>query len=101
VWTGKQAETHKLVDELGDFQVALDLACREADLPTDGTVRTTVLSSPRARLTAQPLQSVSDLLGLTTVDQLRSVTVAAVRGDWQALIGCERFWLIADGLPEI
>ena len=42
VWTGKQAQAHGLVDALGDFQVALDLACEAAGLPTDGSVGTEV-----------------------------------------------------------
>src|SRR5690606_17669282 len=40
VWTGKQAHERGLVDELGDFQLAVSLACRAAGLPDDGTTAT-------------------------------------------------------------
>ncbi|RMF77814.1 MAG: signal peptide peptidase SppA [Chloroflexi bacterium] len=35
VWTGEQAKTHGLVDELGDLRVAYDKACALANLPEE------------------------------------------------------------------
>ena len=40
VWTGEQALANGLVDQLGDFDVALEAACTAAGLPTDGSVET-------------------------------------------------------------
>ena len=38
VWTGAQAKANGLVDELGDFQAALQKACELADLPDDAPI---------------------------------------------------------------
>lgn len=47
VWTGRQALDIGLVDELGDFQVALDRAKLLAGLPLDDTVPVTPIEAPK------------------------------------------------------
>lgn len=47
VWTGRQALDIGLVDELGDFQVALDRAKLLAGLPLDDTVPVIPIQPPR------------------------------------------------------
>ncbi len=101
VWTGKQARAHGLVDELGDFQTALELACAEANLPVDGSVRTRTISAPRSRLPAAPVDAAKALLGLDAAGPLHAAAAALLQGDWQRLFGPDHVWLIADGLPKL
>lgn len=101
VWTGAQAKAHGLVDELGDFQLALTTACRLADLPTDGSVRTVAISAPKERQMAQPLAMADEAASLRSWQELGKLAVAALRGDWSLLLGGEHLWLLADGLPEV
>ncbi len=100
VWTGKQALAHGLIDELGDFRTALELACAEADLPVDGSVRTRTISAPHTRLPAEPVDAAKALLGLEVAGGLQAAASALLQGDWQQLLGRDRLWLIADGLPR-
>ena len=90
VWTGKQALAHGLVDALGDFQVALETACRAAGLPDDGSVRTRAIAAPRTRLMAQPPHSAEAAAWLA----------ALLRGDWLHLIRRDPIWLLAPDLPR-
>ena len=46
VWTGAQAKEHGLIDELGDFQVAVELACAAAGLAADA-VEVVPVSTPK------------------------------------------------------
>ena len=80
VWTGEQALARGLVDQLGDFDVALEAACLAAGLPTDGSVETVPVDEPGRPLLAEPVKTAEALLGLL----VRS----------QALL-----W--ADGLPRV
>ena len=100
VWTGIQALEHGLIDEVGDFQVALDAACAAADLPADGTVRTKNISAPRNRILPEPASPAQALSGDTAMTQLRHLAAALVQGNWQSVLGNEHYWYIADGLPE-
>ena len=90
VWTGKQALAHGLVDALGDFQVALETACRAAGLPDDGSVRTRPISAPPTRLVGQPPQTADAAAWLT----------ALLQGDWLHLIRRDPVWLMAPELPR-
>lgn len=98
VWTGKQARAHGLVDELGDFQLALDLACRAAGLPDDGSVTTQRISPPHTRLTAQPAQVMARAAGR---GEWKGWIAALAQGDGPRLLGRERIWLIAPDLPRV
>jgi protease-4 len=101
VWTGRQALEHGLVDELGDFQTAIDLACIAADLPTNGSVRTRTVTAPRNRILPEPASPVDALTGETTLDQFRQIAAAVLQGDWQAVLGHDHYWYLAEGLPNI
>jgi protease-4 len=101
VWTGRQALGYGLVDELGDFQHALDLACEASGLPSDGTVRVRNISEPRNRILPEPASPVDALGGDITWSQLRDTAAALLRGDWQHILGQEHYWYLADGLPSI
>jgi protease-4 len=58
VWTGEDAKANKLVDELGGFPKALELAKEAAKLPKDAQVRVQVF--PRKKL---PSEIISEMLG--------------------------------------
>ncbi|MFF0270872.1 signal peptide peptidase SppA [Kribbella sp. NPDC004536] len=60
VWTGADAHSHKLIDELGGFQHALTLACNRAGLDRDEIA---VTSAPHRNLLSQ-------LKAPTTTDDL-------------------------------
>ncbi|MBN1206497.1 MAG: signal peptide peptidase SppA [Myxococcaceae bacterium] len=58
VWTGQDAKENKLVDEVGGFPKALELAREAAKLPKDAAVRVQVF--PRKK---QPAEVIAELLG--------------------------------------
>jgi len=101
VWTGAQALQHGLVDAVGDFQVAIDLACQLANLPIDGTVETIDLPAPKRSALAEPAATVQSWLGLDRAAQVGQLAEVAMRGEWARLLGHEQIWLIADDLPKI
>ncbi|MCC6166452.1 MAG: signal peptide peptidase SppA [Caldilineaceae bacterium] len=101
VWTGKQALGHGLVDALGDFQVALSLACQAAGLPDDGSVETHRITPPHTWLPADPAQGVQALMRSAGREELNAWARALVQGDWPRLLGRERIWLFASDLPKI
>ena len=90
-----------MIDALGDFQVALDLACQAASLPTDGSVKTVEISTPKRKLLAEPVQALQALLGLDKAQQFSQLAEVALTGEWIKVIGQERIWLIADDLLKI
>ena len=93
VWTGKQALDHGLVDVLGDLQAAVNLACAQAELPTDGRVRTVNVRAPDQPIMPQPHQD--------SAAALAALAAALLAGDWPRLLGRERAWLLAVGWPEV
>ncbi len=101
VWTGRQALALGLVDEIGDFQLALEYACDLSGLPNDGTVRTRNISAPRTRNLPEPANPAKALSGEATLAQLRELAASLLQGDWQAVLGDEYVWYIADGLPNL
>ncbi len=97
VWTGKQALAHGLIDSVGDFGVAVETACRLAELPNDGSVRVVNLEAGGSEL---PISA--QKLGLNEDRRVWVETImAVVRRDREALLGNERIWFWADGLPRI
>lgn len=92
VWSGAQAKELGLVDEIGDFRTALELACAAAGLPADGTVSLEYLSANHSALLARPLQAAPAALHLIPL-LLRRDLAALQRGD--------RFWLLAQGYPQL
>ncbi len=101
VWTGAQALEHKLVDALGDFQVALDLACEVAHLPSDGSVTTIEVTVPKRKVLAEPVKALQTLLGLDKSQYFGQLAEMALTGEWASLVGNEHVWLIADDLPTL
>lgn len=101
VWTGSQALAHGLVDELGDFQHAVEVACRLADLPTDGAVRLQRITAEKEKLLAQPLAVASAALGLPFLHQTGAFVTQVITGDANAFLHQDHHWLLAEGLPKI
>ena len=97
VWTGAQAKTHGLVDEVGDMHTALELACTEAGLNLD-EVRVINLPTPKDKLPAEPL---AEVLGVRNMAHAQKMLLEIAQGNWAALWGNERVWLLADNLPKI
>ena len=100
VWTGKQALTHGLVDELGDFELAYRAACRAAGLPEDGSVRTKAIAAPRRRLMAAPAAANGTRLYGEPGD-LAAWAGWLAGGEWQRLFMADPIWLIAPDLPKV
>ena len=100
VWTGDQALAQGLVDELGDFALAVESACQLAGLPTDGRVglRSVEFDKPLMPLSAQELGLEDRTL---SVAKLAEFAFALLGRDWSALLGQDRIWLLADGLPRV
>ncbi len=101
VWTGTQALDHGLIDELGDFQRAVESACELANLPTDGTVRVHAISPGKEKLLAQPLAALSSALGLSPLQQAGQLATDMVNGERHSRLLHDHYWLIAQGLPKI
>ncbi|MEZ4673624.1 MAG: signal peptide peptidase SppA [Caldilineaceae bacterium] len=101
VWTGTQALAHGLVDELGDFQLAVDQACMLAALPTDGSVQLHAISAPKQKLLAEPISALQEAMGLTAVHRLGHLADLILADRWQTLFTRERYWLLVHELPRI
>jgi protease-4 len=84
VWTGEQALTFKLVDQLGDFDAALKEAKTQAKLPLDKPVE--LVSLPR-----QP-SLVEQVLGAGAVDSRAALggALSGVLAPWLRLLREER-----------
>jgi len=96
VWTGRQAHVHRLVDELGDFARAIDILCELADLPQDGSVpiQQVIADQPKTSRSKRSLGAGHDLAELT------NTLLTILQGDVSSLLGQDRIWLLADGLPK-
>ncbi len=101
VWTGRQAQMHGLVDELGDFATAIDRLCELAELPLDGSVPVIQVMADQNR-SRRPLseRSLELAAGADSFADLTKALLALVQGDISSLLGHERIWLLADGLPK-
>ena len=64
VWTGAQALAKGLVDRLGDFQTAVELAAVAAGFTAAAPVALVNIEPPKRMLLAQPLAAVRAALGL-------------------------------------
>lgn len=96
VWTGEQALAHGLVDALGDLNTAVELACQEADLPADGSVRVEAVAAPGRWLPALPgAPAAAELAQWQTLAQF------VAGGELTRLLQREQLWLLADGLPKL
>ena len=101
MWTGRQAHERGLVDEMGDFAAAIDSLCELAELPQDGSVPVIQVTSPQNR-TRPPLseRSLEQATGAENLADLTDAFLALLQGDISSLLGRERIWLLADGLPK-
>ena len=101
VWTGRQAQMHGLVDELGDFATAIDRLCELAELPLDGSVPVIQVAADQNR-SRRPLseRGLELAAGADSFADLTKALLALVQGDISSLLGHERIWLLADGLPK-
>ena len=101
VWTGSQALAHGLVDELGDFQRAVEIACTLADLPVNGTVRLQRITAEKEKLLAQPLAAAGAALGLPFLRQTSAFVAQVITDDANTFLHQDHHWLLAEGLPKI
>lgn len=101
VWTGRQALERGLVDALGDFGTAIDQLCEIADLPTDGTVPVVQVKADEKRPRPPVSEGSLDLVvGGDGFAELTEALLGVLQGDVSALMGRERVWMLADGLPK-
>lgn len=101
VWTGRQALERGLVDETGDFATAVDLLCDIAELPTDGTVPVVQVKADEKRPRPPVSEGSLDLLaGGEGFAELTEALLGVLQGDVSSLMGRERVWMLADGLPK-
>lgn len=96
VWTGAQARALGLVDVIGDFHAAYELACRAADLPTDGTVATVPVTTPKHPLQATPLDAAAALLTRGRVGPLGDLAAALPGGALARAVQREHVWLLGE-----
>ena len=102
VWTGRQAQMHGLVDEIGSFATAVDRLCELASLPTDGTVPVVPVKVSEKRPRPPVSEGSLDLLaGGEEFAELTEALLGVLQGDVSALMGREHVWMLADGLPKI
>jgi len=101
VWTGIQAHDRGLVDAVGDIHTAIRRACQLAELSVDGSTRVVNLHAAKGKRVAQPLAESEEAHALNTLRDLGQLAVDMARGDWEVLLGHERCWFIADGLPKL
>ena len=101
VWTGVQALANGLVDALGDFQTAVELACAEAGLPDSRRVELVAIAAPKRWLAAEPAAAVQTLLGLRRSLQMAELAALVLDGELLTLLERERLWLLAPHLPRI
>ncbi len=94
VWTGEQALAHGLIDALGDFNTAVELACQEADLPTDGSVRVEAVGAGRWQPAMPQAPEQAEFARWQALAQF------VAGGELTRLLQREHLWLIADGLPR-
>ena len=100
VWTGAQAQAHGLVDELGDFQHAVEVAAAEAGLPADRRVDVVAVSEPRRWLAPEPAADVQNLLDMQRSRRVAALASFVLDGELSTLLAREHIWLLAPDLPK-
>ena len=99
VWTGAQALAHGLVDALGDFQHAVEVAAMEAGLPAGGRIELVAVTEPQRWLMAAPAAA-QTLLGGRRAQQFSDLTTFVFDGELSDLLAREQVWLLAPHLPK-
>jgi len=101
VWTGAQAQGKGLVDALGDFQTAVDLACAAAGLPESQRVDVVGIPEPKRWLAAEPAAATQLWLGRQRAQQVADLASFVLDGEMSNLLARERVWLMASILPRV
>lgn len=99
VWTGAQALAHGLVDRLGDFDLAVELAAAEAGLPIGGRVDLVAITEPQRWLPPAPA-ALSILLAGRRAQQAVDLATFLLDGELSATLAREQVWLLAPHLPR-
>lgn len=100
VWTGAQALTHGLIDAVGDFQRAVDIAAAEAGLADARRVALIPVTAPRRWLPPAPLEAAQRLAGGRRSPQLTEMSALVLDRELQSLLERGAFWLIEPDLPK-
>lgn len=98
VWTGVQAQAHGLIDALGDFQHAVEVAAAEAGLPAGGRVELVAISAPQRWL--PPMPAAQALLGAQRARRFADLATFLLDGELSTVLARERLWLFAPYLPR-
>ena len=85
VWTGRQALERGLVDELGDFSVAVRRARELAGIPQDTVTSTVTVRPPRAAAVPSTAHAVGAVIGQATGATILAETAAAWRSALELL----------------
>lgn len=101
VWTGAQALEKGLVDVLGDFQHAVEVAAAEAGLPANARVELIAVSAPHRWLPPKPATDALSLLAGRRTQQLADLAAFILDGDLEELLEREQIWLLAPHLPKV
>lgn len=99
VWTGVQALAHGLIDALGDFDHAVELAAAEAGLPVGGRVELVNITLPHRWLAPAPA-AIQALLGGRRAQQVTDLATFLFDGELSAALMREQVWLLAPHLPR-
>jgi protease-4 len=100
VWTGAQALSSGLVDVLGDFQHAVEVAAAEAGLPPNARFDLTAVSASRRWLPPKPAAAQALLAG-RRAQQVADLAAFVLDGDLHDLLEHEHVWLLAPHLPKL
>lgn len=98
VWTGAQAQAHGLVDLLGDFDQAVELAAAEAGLPAGGRVDLVAITEPPRWL--PPAPALAAWLAGRKAQQAVELATFLLDGELSSLLACDQVWLLAPHLPR-
>jgi protease IV len=100
VWTGAQALSCGLIDALGDFQRAAEIAAVEAGLSADGRLELVTISAPRRWLPPEPVEATKTLFSGRRSQQFADLAAFVLDGELSNLLEREQVWLLAPHLPK-
>jgi protease-4 len=96
VWTGQQALERGLVDAIGDFQTAVDLAKELAGIRADARVETVHITPEKRTVLPMPGKET-----LEEVQDAAAFTRELLDGSLLKLLATEQVWLLADNVAAI
>lgn len=100
VWTGAQALSCGLIDALGDFQRAVEIAAVEAGLSADGRFELVTISAPRRWLPPKPVEAAKILFSGRRSQQFADLAAFVLDGELSNLLEREQVWLLAPHPPK-